>query len=180
MIVLKLEVSSNSVIGQRAVAATLVDVVALLGRRADAATVTAEGGAAALGLALVVLEDEKAVITGLELGAGEGLIRRRVAPSRGIAGLQPDSVKSTHDLVGVAGTATIRQRICGETLCFLLFHVRERGLLLLLGIGMLLKALLEIHVLETTHPIPTGIATIPIIFLESLQVRHAERAHIHH
>ena len=164
--------SLNGVIGQRAVAATLVDVVALLGRRADAATVAAEGGAAALGLALVVLEDEKAVITGLELGAGERLIRRRVAPSRGIAGLQADSVKSAHDLVGVAGTAAICQRICGETL--ILFH---------LGIGMLLKALLEIHVLETTHPIPTGIATIPIIpiiFLESLQIRHAERAHIHH
>ena len=164
--------SLNGVIGQRAVAATLVDVVALLGRRADAATVAAEGGAAALGLALVVLEDEKAVITGLELGAGERLIRRRVAPSRGIAGLQADSVKSAHDLVGVAGTAAICQRICGETL--ILFH---------LGIGMLLKALLEIHVLETTHPIPTGIATIPIIpiiFLEPLQIRHAERAHIHH
>lgn len=158
--------SLNGVIGQRAVAATLVDVVALLGRRADAATVAAEGGAAALGFALVVLEDEKAVITGLELGTGERLIRRRVAPSRGIAGLQADSVKSAHDLVGVAGTAAICQRICGETL--ILFH---------LGIGML------IHVLETTHPIPTGIATIPIIpiiFLESLQIRHAERAHIHH
>ena len=158
--------SLNGVIGQRAVAATLVDVVALLGRRADAATVAAEGGAAALGFALVVLEDEKAVITGLELGTGERLIRRRVAPSRGIAGLQADSVKSAHDLVGVAGTAAICQRICGETL--ILFH---------LGIGML------IHVLETTHPIPTGIATIPIIpiiFLEPLQIRHAERAHIHH
>jgi len=117
----------DRVIGQRAVAAALVDVVALLGRCADASTIAAEGGAAALGLALIVLEDEKAVITGLELGAGERLIRRRVAPSRGIAGLQADSVKSTHDLVGVAGTAAIRQRICGETLCFLLFHVLERG-----------------------------------------------------
>ena len=170
----------DAVIGQRAVATTLVDVVALLGRRADAATVAAEGGAAALRLALIVLEDEEAIITGLELRAGEGLIRRRGAPAGGVAGLQADSVKSTHYLIGVARAAAVRQRICGETLCFLLFHVLERGLLLLLGIGMLLKALLEVHVLEATHPIPTGIAAITTILLETLQVCHAEGGHIHH
>ena len=48
----------DGVIRERAVATTLVDVVTLLGRRADAATVAAEGRAAALRLALVVLEDE--------------------------------------------------------------------------------------------------------------------------
>ena len=70
----------DRVIGQRAVAAALVDVVALLGRRADAATVTAEGGAAALGLALVVLEHEEIVGTNLNFGTQQGLIRCRTAP----------------------------------------------------------------------------------------------------
>jgi len=142
----------DAVIGQRAVAAALVDVVALLGRRADAATVAAEGGAAALRLALIVLEDEEAIITGLELGAGEGLVRRRVAPAGGIAGLQADSVKSTHNLVGVARTAAIRQRICGEALCFLL------------------------HILEV---IAAGILNLTTR-RKALQIRHTERAHIHH
>ena len=70
----------DSVIGERAVAATLVDVVTLLGCRADAATVAAEGGAAALGLALVVLEHEKRIRAGLKRGTIERLIRRIALP----------------------------------------------------------------------------------------------------
>jgi len=157
----------DRVIGQRAVAAALVDVVALLGRRADAATVAAEGGAAALRLALIVLEDEEAIITGLELGAGERLIRRRVAPAGGIAGLQADSVKSTHDLVGVAGTAAIRQRICGETLCFLLLHILEVIAAGILNLTTLLRAV-------------TSIGFLLLMRRKALQIRHTERAHIHH
>ena len=178
--------SLNGVIGQRAVAATLVDVVALLGRRAHAATVAAEGGAAALRLALVVLEDEEAVITGLELGAGEGLIRRRRAPSGGIAGLQADSVKSTHYLIGVARAAAVRQRIRGEALLHVLEGRGGSGLLL----DLVLETLNEIHVLEAAHAISAVItattaaiatvATLALILLEALQVCHAEGGHIHH
>ena len=59
----------DSVIGERAVATTLVDVVTLLGCRADAAAVAAEGGTAAFGLALVVLEDEEIVRANIDFGA---------------------------------------------------------------------------------------------------------------
>ena len=157
----------DAVIGQRAVAATLIDVVALLGRGADAATITAEGRAAALGLALVVLEHEEAIVTGLELGAGEGLVRRRVAPAGGIAGLQADSVKSTHNLVGVARTAAIRQRICGEALCFLLLHILEVIAAGILNLTTLLRAV-------------TSIGFLLLMRRKALQIRHTERAHIHH
>jgi hypothetical protein len=62
------------------IASAARDVLALLGCRADASTTAAEGRTAALGLALIVLEDEQGVITGLKLRAHELLIGSRVAP----------------------------------------------------------------------------------------------------
>ena len=51
----------DAVIGERAVAATLVDVVTLLLRRANTPYITTEGGTAALRLHLVILEDEERI-----------------------------------------------------------------------------------------------------------------------
>ena len=73
---------SRRVLRLRAIATAPSDILALLGRRADAATAAAEARPAALRLALVVLEHEEAVGTGLKLGAQQGLIRGRVAPAR--------------------------------------------------------------------------------------------------
>ena len=164
----------DSVIGERAVATTLVDVVALLGCRADAATIAAEGGAAALGLALVVLEDEQAVIARLELGAREGLVRRRVAPAGRVARLQADSVEGTHYLVGVAHAAAVRQRVCGEALRFLLLlHILE-----VIAAGITdLETLLQVEVLESMATSTSGLL---LSSRKALQVRHAERADVHH
>ena len=156
------DLTLDAVVGESAVATALVYEVALLGRRTYTAAVAAEGSTTALGLTLVILEDEQVVISRLELGAGEGLIRRRGAPAGRVASLQADSIKGAHRLVGVARAAAIRQCIRGEAL--LHPHVLEGGL----------DGGLEIHVLEV-------IATnISLDILESLQVRHAERAHIHH
>lgn len=70
----------DTVIRASAVATTLVDIVALLGRRAHAAAIAAEGRRAALRLALVIFEDEEVVGTNLELRARKRLIRGRSAP----------------------------------------------------------------------------------------------------
>ena len=115
----------NAIIRERAVATTLVDVVALLGSCAHAATIAAEGGTAALRLALIVLEDEEVVRIRLELGAIEGLVRRRVAPAGGVASLQADAIKGAHGLVRVARTTAVRQRVGREALLLLLLHVLE-------------------------------------------------------
>ena len=63
-----------------AVSTTGIDVVTLLGRGADASTIAREARVAALGLALVILEEEQAVGTHLNLGALQGLIRSRSTP----------------------------------------------------------------------------------------------------
>jgi len=58
------------------VPATAVDEVALLGRGTDTSTaVTAHGGAAALGLALVVREDEEVIVVQRDRRTGQRLIR---------------------------------------------------------------------------------------------------------
>ena len=64
------------------VAAEAVNKVTLLCRSAYAATAAAERRRAALGLALVVLEQEEIVGTNLNFGTQQGLIRRRTAPVR--------------------------------------------------------------------------------------------------
>ena len=156
----------DRIIRERAVATTLVDVVTLLGRRADAATIAAEGGAAALGLALVVLEDEEAVIARLELGAIEGLIRRCVTPAGGVARLQADAVEGTHNLVGVARPAAVRQRVGRKAL-------RLLEILKITTLLLVFETLLQIEVLEV-------VATDILTRLESIQVCHAERTDIHH
>ena len=63
-----------------AVSTTGIDVFTLLGRGADASTIAREARVAALGLALVILEEEQAVGTHLNLGALQGLIRSRSTP----------------------------------------------------------------------------------------------------
>jgi hypothetical protein len=81
MFALKIKIFSlYTVVRRRAVASTLVKVIALLRRRADAATIAAEGCAAALGLALVILKHEEGIGARLELRALERLIGGRVAP----------------------------------------------------------------------------------------------------
>lgn len=162
----------DSVIGERAVATTLVDVVTLLGCRADAATVAAEGGTAAFGLALVVLEDEQAVIARLELGAREGLVRRRVAPAGGVAGLQADAVKSAHHLVRVTRTAAVRQRVRGEAL-LLLLHILEVVAAGILNIATHLHA-------EILESMATSTSFLLRSSRKALQIRHAERGYVHH
>ena len=66
--------------GARAVSTTARNHIALLRRRAHATRATAEARTAALGLALVVLEDEQIVGADLDLRSQQGLIRRRSAP----------------------------------------------------------------------------------------------------
>jgi hypothetical protein len=159
--------SSDAIFGLGAVAPTLVNEVTLLGRGANAATIAAEGGTAALGLALVVLEHEEAVITRLELGASERLIRGSVAPAGRVARLQADAIKSTHHLVRIARATTVGQRVRREALNLSILEARKIG-----AAGILETLLVSTGVLETLL-VSTGI-------LEAIQIRHAERADIHH
>ena len=107
----------NSGLGPCAVAATRVDHLALVGRRADAATIAAEARVAALGLALVILEDEEVVLAQLNLGATERLIRRSGAPLAVRTRLQGDTVKRADLLVLVlrtrGGAAVVREPFRG-------------------------------------------------------------------
>jgi len=64
-----------------AIATTSRNVLALLRCGTDAPTSARKGGSAALRLALIVLEDEKRVRTGLKLRTHQLLIRSRVTPS---------------------------------------------------------------------------------------------------
>ena len=64
------------------VAAAAVNKITLLRRCAYAATTATERRRAALGLALVILEQEEIVGTNLNFGTQQGLIRRRTAPVR--------------------------------------------------------------------------------------------------
>lgn len=129
----------------RAIAATLVDELALLGRRADAATVAAEGRTAALGLALVVLEHEEAVRAKLHLGAAQRLVRGSVTPlTHTIACLQLHAVKLAHGYIRRLCTSR-RAGIIAESL--LLFCLKTLRLLLL---GLKTLRLLLGHVTHET------------------------------
>ena len=66
--------------GVRAIPATAGNQVALAGRGANATGPAAEGGWAAFGLALIVLEQEQIVGTDLDFGAQQWLIGRGIAP----------------------------------------------------------------------------------------------------
>ncbi len=57
-----------------------IDVVALSGGSANATTTAAETGTAALGLALVILENEETIGTDLEFGTQQRLIRSLLTP----------------------------------------------------------------------------------------------------
>jgi len=100
----------------------------LLRRRAHTATVAAEGGTAALGLALVVLEHEQLIGTRLEGRAPERLIRGRVTPGRRIARGEANIVEGTHRLIRILRAAAVRQRIRGEALNLVLEAIHRHGL----------------------------------------------------
>jgi hypothetical protein len=100
-----------------AVATATRDKLALLGGCADATATARKGGTAALGLALVVLEDEQRVRTGLKLGAHELLIRSRVAPRRhSILRHYILGIKVTNGFIAFAITTRILQEIIGKSL----------------------------------------------------------------
>ncbi len=100
----------------RAIAAAARDHLALLGRCTNAAATAAEGRRAALGLALVVLEDKQIVVADLNLGAQQRLIGRRAAPvALTVRGALHNIVVRTDSLVAVALGRTT-QHIVGKTL----------------------------------------------------------------
>ena len=77
-----LELCSSRVFRSSAIAPAAGQILALRGRCADAATTIArEGARAALRLALIVLEEEKGIWSGLEFRAIQRLIRRSITPS---------------------------------------------------------------------------------------------------
>ena len=110
--------------GVRAIATATRDHLALLGRGTNAATAAAERRRAALGLALVVLEDEKVVLSHFHFGAQQRLIRRRAAPvAQAVRGPLHDIVVRADRLVAVALRSaaqhiiskTLRTRIVGKS-----------------------------------------------------------------
>ena len=88
-------------------------------RCADTSAAARKGRAAALGLALVVLEDEQVVGTGTrEFGTCHRLIGSRVAPSGDTVGGRLEHVVIRADsLVSAAGTSTTEVVVC-ETFAF--------------------------------------------------------------
>ena len=101
----------------RSVTSTTRDQLALLGCRADAAPTAREGRAAALGLALIILEHEERILTRLKLRAHQLLIGRRIAP-RTHAVLRHDilGVKVTDRLVALSISARILQKVIAKAL----------------------------------------------------------------
>ena len=65
----------HALLGLRAISTTAGKILSLFGSRADAATPAAKACATALGLALIVLEHEQAVVSKNELFAQELFIR---------------------------------------------------------------------------------------------------------
>jgi hypothetical protein len=93
----------------------------LLGRSADATTITAERTTAALRLALVVLEEKEGIGAGLKLGAIQRLIRSIVLPLADIvARLKANIIKRTDRLIRITpsrrGTRTILEIIVSKAL----------------------------------------------------------------
>ena len=89
--------------GVRAVAAATRDHLALLGRGTNAAAAAAERRRTALGLALIVLEDEEVVLSHFHFGAQQRLIRRRSAPvAQAVRGTLYNIVVRADRLVAVA------------------------------------------------------------------------------
>ena len=66
------------------VAPTIVNLVTLVLRRTDAARSATEGGAAALGLALIVLEHEEFPLVQIGLRPQQRLVRSRSTPRIGL------------------------------------------------------------------------------------------------
>ncbi len=105
----------NTGLRLRAVSATLVDKLALLGACAHASTIARETRAAALRLALVVLEHEQIVGTDLELGeiAIHRLVGLRVAPvAHRVASGQAHTIVGADGLVGRLSTARVATVVC--------------------------------------------------------------------
>jgi hypothetical protein len=89
-----------------AVTATSVDQVTLLGCSANATATAAERGTAALGLALVILEDEHVV--GASLGSKEGLVGSLVAPlGKTVFGCLAETIVGSDRLIRISGRSSI-------------------------------------------------------------------------
>ena len=100
-----------------AVATPHVDVIALLGSRADASHVGGVGRRAALRLGLVVTKDEERIGAGLELGPQHRLIGVRVAPRADpVVRDDADIVERPDGLVGLSVGSRILQEITHEPL----------------------------------------------------------------
>ena len=99
------------------IAATSCDQLTLLRRRAHTTGSAAEGGTAALRLALVVLEDEERVGARLKLRAHQGLVGLCVAP-RTHAILRHDilGVKVADGFIALAIATRILHEVVGEAL----------------------------------------------------------------
>ena len=101
----------------RPVAAASRDILALLRRRAHAATATTEGGTAAFGLALVVLKDKQGVVARSELGTHQRCIRCRIAPrTHVIPRIQLHIIKRANRLVPSLRSTRLGQEVIRETL----------------------------------------------------------------
>jgi hypothetical protein len=88
--------------GACSVASTSSDERALLGRSADATTITTERSTAALRLALIVLEEKERIGAGLKLGTIQRLIRSIVLPLADIvARLEANIIKRTDRLIRI-------------------------------------------------------------------------------
>jgi len=101
----KLHVHTNGLdaIFHRAITATRVNKIALLGGCADASHVGRIGGRAAAGLGLVIDEDKQIVGPGLELFAHEVLIGLRIAPcTHIIARTHANFIERTDGLIFLA------------------------------------------------------------------------------
>jgi hypothetical protein len=103
-----------------AVIATASNVLTLLRCCADTATTAAERSTAAFRLALIVLENEKGIVAGLEFGAHQGLIRSSVTPRTVlVSSIKLDTIERTNILVSIgtfAGSTSIGQVVGAEAL----------------------------------------------------------------
>ncbi len=99
------------------IATTTRNILTLLGCRADATSTTRERRTAALRLALIVLEDEQGVRTGLKLGTHQLLIGRSVAPGRNaILRHHILRVKVANGLIPLSNSTRILQEVIGKAL----------------------------------------------------------------
>ncbi len=101
----------------RPVPAAHVDHLALLGRGANAAAVARIRGAAALRLALVILEHEEGIVANLECRTHQRLIRQRIAIlAHAVIRHQLHAVKCTHRLIAAARAPRLTQEIACKIL----------------------------------------------------------------